>query len=196
LPKGPASLPVLLVFGQVDVEFVFTFKRLEQGPSTVAESGTFEDFCRETADAYADFAASLPAASAIALAAIFPPALSDKAWRQGYLNAHIAQQHSALDVETLAARLQASPVAPLRERTTRHAQFNRAQRQAAEARSLGWLDAFDDLVGPRGVTEALGPAAGQDHHLDADAVRPVVVTRLWEWIDAAAGAAKTGDAHG
>ena len=184
LALGGSSIPVLLVFGQVDVEFIFTFKRLEQDPPAAHQAAAFEAFCRETVDSYMAFASGLPGAP-VAVAAIFPPALSDAAWRQGYLNAHIAQQHTVLDFATLGARLQAASVEPLTARTGHHALFNRRLGEAARAHGLGWLDAFDDLIGAAGVTEALGPAAGRDHHLDVDAVRPAVVERLWRLIDAA-----------
>jgi len=185
LATARARLPVLLVFGQVDVEFVFAFKRLEQDPPADHDAGAFESFCQETAESYAAFAAGLPMAPAIALAAIFPPALSDEAWREGYLNAHIADQHTVVAPAGLRARLRVARIEPLRDRTLHHEQFNRALRRAAEARGLGWLDAFADLIGTDGVAEALGAAAGRDHHLDAAGVRPVAAARLWALIDAA-----------
>lgn len=181
-----AAFPVLLVFGQVDAEFVFTFKRLEQDPPADHDDAAFEAFCRETAGAYAAFAASLPRAAT--LAAIFPPALSDEAWRQGYLNAHIAHQHTTLDVADLAERLGATRVEGQAARTAQHRAFNGHLRAAAQARDLDILDAFGDLLDPDGVAgrDRLGPAAGRDHHLDVEAVRPALVTRLWTMIDAAA----------
>jgi hypothetical protein len=183
-----ASFPVLLVFGQVDVEFIFTFKRLEQDPPANHDGRAFDAFCRETAEAYAAFAAGLPMAPDLALAEIFPPALSDAAWRQGYLNAHIAQQHTTLEPAALGERLAATRVEDLAARTGQHRVFNGHLRAAAEARGVAVIEAFDDLLNPCGVAgpERLGPAAGRDHHLDVEAVRPATVTRLWTMIDAAA----------
>jgi hypothetical protein len=183
-----AWFPVLLVFGQVDVEFVFTFKRLEQEPAANHDSAAFEAYCDETAEAYADFAAGLPMARNLTLAAIFPPALSDDAWRQGYLNAHIAHQHTTLEVAALGERLAATRVEDLAARTAQHRVFNGRLRAAAETRGLAVLEAFGDLLNRDGVAgaERLGPAAGRDHHLDVEAVRPALVTRLWTMIDATA----------
>ena len=192
LATGSASIPVLLVFGQVDVEFVFTFKRLEQDPPADHDARVFEDFCRETVDAYVTFAGGLPGPP-VAVAAIFPPALSDEAWRQGYLNAHIAHEHTALGAEALRERLQAARVEPLKARTADHELFNRRLRCAAEARGLGWVDTFAALIGEGGVARGLGPAAGRDHHLDASAVRPAVVPQLWALLDASP---QTRPAHG
>ena len=179
--RAGARFPVVLVFGQVDVEFVFTFKRLEQDPPADHDPVAFGAFCRETARAYADFAASLPLARLVTLAAIFPPALSDAAWGQGYLNAHIAHQHTTLDVNALRERLGHVGIENLAARTGQHAAFNRALEAAGAARGLGWLDAFEALLDPGGVAgpRRLGTMAGRDHHLDTEAVRPVVTARLW-----------------
>lgn len=188
-----ARFPVLLVFGQVDVEFVFTFKRLEQDPPASHDRAAFEAFCGETADAYADFAAGLPMTSNLTLAAIFPPALSDDAWRQGYLNAHIAHQHTTLDIAALSERMAAARVEDMAARTAQHRAFNGHLRAAAATRGLDVLEAFGDLLDPNGVAgaERLGPAAGRDHHLDTEAVRPALVTRLWTMIDATARTSAT-----
>jgi hypothetical protein len=185
LSAAGAKLPVLLVFGQVDVEFVFTFKRLEQEPPADHDAQTFDAFCRDTADAYAAFAAGLPMAPNISLAAIFPPALSDEAWRDGYLNAHIAHQHTALHLVALRERLSRARAEDLAARTAQHRAFNHRLQAAADDRRLGWLHAFDDLLDDGGVAgpERLGAAAGRDHHLDAEAVRPVISNRLWTMIE-------------
>lgn len=182
-----AGFPVLLVYGQVDVEFVFAFKRLEQDPPANHDPVIFDAFCHETAETYAAFAAELPMTRNLTLAAIFPPALSDEAWRQGYLNAHIAHQHTTLDVVALGESLAAAGVEDLAARTAQHRAFNSHLRAAAQARGLDILEAFGDLLDADGVAgrERLGRAAGRDHHLDAEAVRPALVTRLWTMIDAA-----------
>jgi hypothetical protein len=172
------------------VEFVFTFKRLEENPPADHDAAVFEPFCRETADAYAEFAAGLPRPGPLALSAIFPPALSDESWRQGYLNAHIAHQHTSLDIAALGERLAAKRVEDLSARTAQHRAFNGHLHAAAGARGLAMLDAFADLLDARGVAgpERLGRAAGRDHHLDSGAAWLVISKRLWTMIDAPRGA--------
>lgn len=177
------KLPLLLVFGQVDVEFVFTFKRLASDPPAPRDATAFAAFAEEAASGYAAFAASLPARAT--LAAIFPPALSDQAWRAGYLNAHIAGAHAELDIAILRERLQRADIADLPQRTAEHALFNRILAAEAATHGLGWLDVWDGLPMAAGAVspEMLGRAGGRDHHLDAQALRPHLTAKLWRLID-------------
>jgi hypothetical protein len=177
--------PVLLVFGQVDVEFVFTFKRLERDPPAALDDAAFVAFAETTAQAYAAFAARLQPAAQVILATIFPPALSDAAWRHGYLNAHIAQEHAAADFDTLGRRLSCVDIAGWPERTAQHRLFNDRLRSCARAHGLRILDAAGSLSSAAGVVspDMLGRAAGRDHHLDVEAVRPTVTAKLWDLVD-------------
>jgi hypothetical protein len=177
--------PWLLVFGQVDVEFVHTFKRLESDPPAPLAPGAFEGFIEETLRPYLDYAAGLADIGApVALATVFPPALSDQAWRQGYLDAHIAAIHGGVDPAGLATRLKAAEVADLRTRTAQHDDFNRRLAGGAAARGLAVVDVAGRLPRADGVVEAalLGAAAGRDHHLDREAVRPFVTPELWRLV--------------
>jgi hypothetical protein len=177
--------PVLLVFGQVDVEFVFTFKRLERDPPSALDDAAFVAFAETTARAYGDFAARLRPAAPVTLATIFPPALSDAAWRDGYVNAHIAQEHAATDLDTLGRRLSCVEIAGWPERTAQHRLFNDRLGSSARAHGLRILDAAGSLPSAAGVVspDMLGRAAGRDHHLDAEAVRPSVTAKLWDLVD-------------
>jgi hypothetical protein len=186
LARLVARPPILFVFGQVDVEFVFTFKRLENDPPSTFDLADFETFCVETADRYADFVAGLGLAPRQGiLAGVFPPALSDAAWRAGYLNAYIAQTESNLALDVLRARLERADIPSLHARTAQHRLFNRHLAAAPPRRGLGYIDVFDDLLSDAGVVDVrfLGPAAGLDHHLDAAATRPMVVSVLQRLIN-------------
>ena len=116
---APTPMPTAFMFGQVDVEFVFTFKRLETG-LTRFDPAAFDAFAAETVARYLAFLsqATPPELKGSALVAgVFPPALSDAAWRQGYVNAHIADLHGPADAAGLAERLAALEIPTLSERT-------------------------------------------------------------------------------
>ena len=107
-----------------------TFKRLEARDAGF-DAAAFAAFADETVARYVGFLAEAvpPALKPLAsVAAIFPPALSDAAWRQGYVNAHIADLHGPADRTGLAGL----EIPSLIERTRLHALFN--GRLAAAAR--------------------------------------------------------------
>lgn len=170
---------ILLMFGQIDVEFVHPYRRFENGRLAFdpAEMTAFVD---ETIERYAKVLAGLvaPADRArIDLVSILPPALSDTAWREGYRNAHIAAQHGPADgrIELDGLEIPAAPV-----RTQAHAAFNARLAEVAATLGYGYLDLFTPLMAADAVEPRyLGPAAGADHHLDYHATRSVALERLW-----------------
>lgn len=180
---GETPMPVLFKFGQVDLEFVFTFKRLERRAQAF-EAAAFEAFAAETVERYLAFLVeATPAALKphALVAGVFPPALSDAAWRQGYVNAHIADLHGPADSERLAARLAELEIPSLAERTRLHAGFNARLYAAARQAGFGVFDGFDSLLGPGGVLAPalLGRAGGANHHLGYRASRGPLVEQLW-----------------
>lgn len=181
LADAPA-MPVVFMFGQVDVEFVHAFKRLEAGAAPFDDAG-FEAFADETVARYVGFLAEAtpdrlkPQAR---IATIFPPALSDAAWRQGYVNAHIAHLHGPADM----AGLGALEIPSLQHRTRLHARFNAKLARAARAAGFGVLDVFEPLLGTDGALKRslLGRGRGANHHLGYAASRGALVDRLWSLI--------------
>lgn len=175
--------PVVFMFGQIDVEFVYTFKRLEAGALSF-DPADFDAFTGESVDRYVAFLAqALPPdlKPSARVASIFPPALSDAAWRQGYVNAHIAELHGPADARMLE-RLAELEIPSLAERTRLHAGFNERLAEAARAAGIGSLDLFAPFLGNAGVVlpAFVGKARGADHHLGYTASRPAVIDRLWE----------------
>lgn len=168
--------PVILKFGQVDLEFVYTYKRLD-GPKPY-DPAHAEAFALAVAEAYAGWLAELPRRERVHVAGVFPPALSDAAWRTGYVNAHIAQMHGPADLSDLSARLRAVEIPPLAERTRIHDLFNEALAESCDRLGLPWLDdaAAVRVAGGR----VLGRGGGHDHHLNYAATGPVMLPRLWE----------------
>ena len=170
---------ILLMFGQIDVEFVHPYRRFETGRLTYdpAEMAAFID---ETIDRYAKVLAGLVAPidrARIDLVSILPPALSDAAWRSGYRNAHIATLHGPADSRIELEGLEI-PTAPVRAQV--HAAFNARLAKVAATLGYGYLDLFSPLMAGQTVeSRYLGPVAGADHHLDHHATRTVALERLW-----------------
>jgi hypothetical protein len=183
--------PVLLVFGQVDIEFVFMFKRLASDPPASLDAEALRVFSAETAEALAAFGAQLAEYTdgPIHLATIFPPALSDDAWRQGYVNAHIANDHASLPLNVLRERLARTEIRTLAVRTQDHASFSEQVKTAAQGHGLKVLDVAGALPMQDGSMSPhlLGAAAGADHHLDFESVRPFIVPLLWSVVQADSG---------
>lgn len=170
---------ILLMFGQVDLEFVHPYRRFAAG-RLAFDAVEMAGFIDETVGRYAEVLAGLVAPAdrgRIDLVSILPPALSDAAWRDGYRNAHIAAQHGRAGDSVELAGLEI-PAAPLR--AAAHAAFNVRLAQVAATLGYGYLDLFTPLMAGETVDPRyLGPAAGGDHHLDHHATRPVVLERLW-----------------
>lgn len=190
-----SEAPILLKFGQVDVEFVQVFKRLEQG-QTAFDPSAFKTFADETVARYVDFLTDVVASddrSRVRLCSLFPPALSDAAWRRGYFNAHIADLHGPADGGDLAERLSGFEIPDLRSRTALHADVNATLAAAGRAEGFAILDDFTPLLAAGGVADPryLGASAGSDHHLDFHATRAQVVDQLWRLLAGSPGNSRT-----
>jgi hypothetical protein len=181
------GLPVLAMFGQVDIEFVHTFKRLASGEQRFSLDG-FDAFVDETVAAYVAFLAETvePALRArVQVCPVFPPALSDMAWRRGYLNAHLVALHGEGTREDMAGRLAGLEIPDLIHRTELHARFNARLAGAAGAQGFSSPDLFAALIGRDGVAwpALLGASDGADHHLDFAATRTPMLESLWRILD-------------
>lgn len=186
---------LLLMFGQVDLEFVHPYRRFEAGRMAF-DPDEMAAFLDETIGRYAEVLAGLadPAdRTRIDLVSILPPALSDAAWRDGYRNAHIAALHGAAEDRIALSGLEI-PAAPVR--ALAHAAFNTRLAEVATTLGYSYLDLFTPLMaGATADPRFLGSAAGGDHHLDHQATRAVVLDRLWPrlLVDPAQGAGLEAD---
>jgi hypothetical protein len=184
---GAAAMPILLKFGQVDLEFVQPFKRLEAEDRTF-DAARFKAFTDETVERYLTFLSRAIAAAdrpRVHLCSLFPPTLSDAAWRTGYVNAHIAELHGPADQESLVQRLANLTIPDLAVRTGLHAEFNATLASAAASEGFAIVDDFTPFLNDAGVVDPryVGPAAKADHHLDFHASRAPVVDRLWRLLE-------------
>jgi hypothetical protein len=184
------DVPVLLKFGQVDVEFVQVFKRLEAG-QLAFEPGAFQTFVDETVSRYATFLADAVSAAdrgRVHVCSLFPPTLSEAAWRTGYVNAHLAELHGPAEQQGLADRLSRLTLPSLAERTALHTVFNTVLASTVTAQGFAFSNDQTPFLGADGVVDPVyvGPAAGADHHLDFHASRAPVVDRLWRVLEGSA----------
>jgi hypothetical protein len=193
LPGGN-ELPFLLQFGQVDIEFVHHFRRVVNGQRTLSLDD-YRAFCDTTLERYIGFVTGLfnPTQRLnVFLVSIFPPALSDAAWRAGYVNDDIARHEHAMPAADLADGIRALEIADLRQRTAMHAHYNAGLRAACRRHGFRFIDGFtpflgpDGLVGPRYVIPEQG---GAEHHLDSRATYSVLAGMIWTCLDAMGPAA-------
>jgi hypothetical protein len=167
LAEAIGSVPAIFKFGQVDVEFVHAFKRIDAGQARF-DPEEFDGFCRRSVGSYVGFLDDHFSHAAVTLASIFPPTLSDEAWRQGYVNAHIADTESDRPLEELRASMKQLQVPTLFERTRHHAYYNEILRDHAGRSGFAFVDDFSPFIGADGVVDSrfLPTTGGRDHHLE------------------------------
>jgi hypothetical protein len=165
-----AEALVLLKFGQVDLEFVYDYRRVRDGRRAF-DLADAEAFARDSAARFAAFVRDLAGETPLKLVvtAALPPALNDAALREGYMNAHIVEMHAEIAPEALRAELQKLEMPDWRVRTGLARTYNRALAAACAEFGLIFFDDFTPLIGPDGLIdpELLIWHGGTDHHLCA-----------------------------
>jgi hypothetical protein len=191
LPGGEETA-FLLQFGQVDIEFVYHFRRLRDGRRAL-DLEDYRAFCRSLLEQYIGFVTDLfPAGrrDRVFLLSVFPPSLSDAAWHQGYTNADIAEQEALGSPAEVSAGIRSLSIANLLERTQIHAGYNGLLWDMCQRHGFRFIDVFNPFLGPDGVVHLryVAPeAGGAEHHLDSRKTYDIVVERVWQCIDAASG---------
>ncbi|GEP04424.1 hypothetical protein [Methylobacterium oxalidis] len=176
---GPA-LPVFFQFGQVDVEFVATFRRIARA-ERVFDRAAFAAFADEVATRYTTFLAETFAKFEHRyVLPIFPPSLSDGTWAQGYVNAHVVQLESAEAEEEMTRRVRELEIPTLRERTELHRAFNAGLARRCRERGLRYVEVFDAFLSAEGTVAPrfIANSGGRDHHMDEPPVRPLARAAL------------------
>jgi hypothetical protein len=180
------STPVFLKFGQVDTEFVWTFDRIRKGRKYY-DRRNFEEFSSRSVKAYCDFLDDFCTRidpSVLRICSIFPPTLSDAAWTQGYMNAHVNTLEGEGEESDLKEAIQGLEIPDLAERTKLHAYYNDQLRTEAESRGLIFIDDFSPLVGEQGVVDDVFMLDhnGDDHHLRFSPIAPEIERLLLQEI--------------
>lgn len=172
-------IPCFMKFGQVDVEFVWTFRRARE---RVAEWSfdDFERFAEESAAAYARFAGEMAERFGLhdflRMCSVFPPCLSDEAWLSGYIDAHVGFLETESALDELVAQVKTLRIPNLFERTRQHALWNALLMRHCARLGLLYVDDFTRMVGTSGVVDAALVAghSGRDHHLPHPRIGPIV----------------------
>lgn len=174
---------ILFKFGQVDVEFVFNFHRVQTGKTTFSLAD-FHRFRDETIRRYMDFLGGFAKRESFAVASIFPPALGDAHLVDGYLNEHVARLESDDAPDALKEKLRALETPDLRQRTRLHNDFNMKLRDACAVQGLIYCDDFSPFLSWNGLLARKFNVRtqGADHHLDwtpaTEAVIGKIISRL------------------
>lgn len=182
------EIPFLFQFGQVDIEFVHHFRRVRDGGRAL-DLETYGMFCDATATRYIDFVADvfdLPRRKRVFVASVFPPALSDAAWKQGYVNDDIARRETDMSVEALSAGIRELEIANFRQRTEIHLRFNARLKAACELLGFGFLDVATGFLGADGLPDPLyisPERQGFEHHLDARQTYTGLLKPIWQALD-------------
>jgi hypothetical protein len=171
----PPDARAIFKFGQVDVEFVFAFRRIEAGQAQF-DPDEFDRFCRRSVRSYVGFLEEHFRHADIAVVSTFPPTLSDDAWREGYMNAQIAVTEGDLPLEALRAGIKQLQVPGLIERTRHHAHYNEILRHHALCAGFAFIDDFSPFVGAGGIVdpEFIPTTGGRDHHLERSPTAPII----------------------
>jgi hypothetical protein len=186
---GANAVPILLQFGQVDIEFVHHYQRVRDAERTL-DLDRYRAFCGQTLDRYIAYVTTLfgsPARPHVSLVSVFPPVLSDASWRQGYVNGDIVGRETDACLDELSAKLRQMEIADLRQRTEIHAWFNDRLREACRLHGFGFVDAFTPFLGPDGLADPhyVSPeSGGAQHHLDYRRTHDVAQLLIWQCIDA------------
>jgi len=186
---GANELPFLLQFGQVDIEFVYHYRRVRDAKRAL-DLDDYRAFCDTVLDRYIAYVTSLFAAAdrlRVFLVSVFPPALSDAAWQQGYVNADIAERETTSSVGELSAGIRELEIADLRQRTWIHAHYNDRLRTACRRHGWRFVDIFTPFLGTDGLVDpryVVPETNGAEHHIDPCATYDVTAGLIWTCIDA------------
>jgi hypothetical protein len=176
-------IPIFFQFGQVDVEFVYNFRRV-RSRSYSFEYSSFRSFVTESVENYVGFLASLFARSERASAfilSLFPPSLSDDKWAEGYVNAQIAALEApelfASDLASLSKEVRKLEIPNLQARSDMHALYNTCLQEACSHYGFNYVDGFTPFLSPNRtiLDDIFIPIKkGSDHHLEYAATASII----------------------
>lgn len=173
-------LPLVLCFGQVDVEFVHYFNLINCDPVGRYTQNGMADFIEDTVTRYFQFISSLKAENPkLAVAGIFPPSLYDDAIQKGYLIDEVARE-SDMPFALLRERMAKLNIPSLSERTAIHRHFNQRLSDSCATAGIPFFDMTSKLLGPEGVVEEryMYKPAGAEHHLHYNSFSQLILDQI------------------
>ena len=181
--ENGGNIPVLIQFGQVDLEFVHPFRRIRQG-ATHFDRGEFEAFSAASVAAYSTYLESLvpPSRRAnVIVLGVFPPAVKDEVLRRGHINGHIAALEGINDPDALKAALAGLEWPDLAIRTRLHADHNARLEEAVCAAGFRFSSDFEGLLSRDDILDQrfISSGRGEDHHLDFAPTETLLTNTIW-----------------
>ena len=151
-------VPVCLKFGQVDIEFVHTFRRaqrMEETPSTQK----FEDFCDQVITAYVIWVAQFKLRD-IHILGVNPPCIKDAYVHEAYniqartyVNGGVADAANGTQLDDILAGFDTLKFPNQRERTKNSKLFNTKLKSECNEHAINYVCNFDDFIGTDGCIE-------------------------------------------
>lgn len=180
---GANNIPLLFEFGQVDVEFVYNFRRIRDKIAKF-DMGYYEQFCAESVAAYCKFLTStFPEGKRdnVFVLSIFPPALSDRSWEDGYINDHIVSLEADRSKEEIAEAVRQVEIPNISIRTNLHHYYNEELKKKCKYLGFSFRDCFTPFLGEGNVLDMsfVPLGKGSDHHLEYDPTTSQITEILW-----------------
>lgn len=162
-------VPLCFNFGQVDTEFVHTYRRLKRRQFDDTDAG-FEEFCAHVAKSYVSWISELPAIDGVVVG-INPPCLNDDyildaylIQMQVYLQSGTADVDKGDDFQSLIPELKKMKFPDKKARTVNHILFNTCLQKEANSLNLKYFDSVEHLIGPSGCILPIYAAASEGIH--------------------------------
>lgn len=174
------SVPVLFKFGQVDVEFVFSFKRMKNRELSFNMDAA-HSYIESVVDEYVEFlrdAVSADLVPQVFVSGVFAPTLHDEAVQRGYFNPHVASLEDIEEGEYLALCSEMEHP-PLTERLRMHQYFNEILKKKIKQNGLNFIDDGHFLLDSDGsVLPQFVNRFVDDHHIYVRQAEPVFLPAI------------------
>lgn len=168
---APLDLPVFLKFGGIDAEFRWMAQRIRTNSAAFSDD-EFDRYAERAVADYGRFLDRLTAtlcAGRIRVCSVFPTALRDRFWIEGFVNATAGSPDRQPALRATLGRME---IPDFPTRTRLRAAYNTRLRALCEAKGLAFLDDFTPFLNASGVLDDrfIASHGSADFHLDYDAI--------------------------
>jgi hypothetical protein len=178
--RAHGDIPAILLFGQVDLEFVYYFNLVNSAAPGRFSAESMSEFIEDTVDKYMSFVGIVVAPKVSTyISAIFPPSLYDEVIRSGYILSEVTQG-SSLSLDETSSRLRQLEFPTLKQRTDIHWRFNRRLKEKCAAINVRYLSVFDQLLHESGVVQEkyMYQPRGAEHHLHYNSFKELLLAAI------------------